>query len=651
MPGIVAVWTPQQKLDALPGLRRSLKSLHTFGCDEPTVCSVEDCALGSILQSYLPQDRHLGERGVGDVQTLRSPGRHDYPPFALVADCRLDNRYELTRTLGIPAPEILSDTEILIEAWRRWGERCVDHLVGAFAFAVWMPSTRTLFAARDPVGEVPLYLFRSPALTALASLPKAILALDVPLRFNESHLASWAALNPSPREASFFADITRIPPGSSVRLTPDKTEIHPYWHPSDVRPVRFGTDQQYAERMREILDEATGVRLRSRGQASAQLSSGLDSSSVASSAALQLAPLGRELTAYTSVPQQGFSGTHPNTNIYYDEGPFAAQIAAMYPNMRHVRVSSAGLPLLTIVKRWVDAMDEPVLNATNTVWIDTILRLARANGSDIMFQGSMGNGNISYESLRLMSVLLKKGRWLKLAEVVYRHRSSGFMSLRQAARATFQDLYPARFSRDLRERREAFSLEFCPLNEDTIQQFSLYEQTAQRLIAQEADIQVERCIMFERFDMGSFNAACRSLHHVDPRDPTYDKRVWDYTYAIPPEQFVADGHSRSLIRRAMKGRLPLNTLLRYARGHQGADWYFNMRASLPELRAELEEQERSPAASRYLDLPRLKYLVETFPTQDFERARVFNPYHFALLRGITLGYFLRTHDPALKRPS
>lgn len=635
MPGIAAVWTPNdEKHGGYPGLSRALYALDCPGSSPPAMLSEGACSMGSVLQSFLPED------------AFSSPLPDN---LYLMTDCRLDNRAELADVLSLRGPDAISDHGLMVAAWLRWGEDCLRHLVGAFSLAVWQPEHQLLFAARDPVGEYPLCYFHSRGLIAVASRPKALLALDgIPVRFNERHIADWLSLNPPTAGSTFFADLFSVPPGCAVRLTREGAEVRRYWHPMDARPVRFRSDDEYAEGMRAVLDRATGARLRSLGQASAQLSSGLDSSSVASSAALQLLPLGRELTAYTAVPQRGFSGWHRNSNIYYDEGPFAAEVAAMYPNIRHVRVDSEGLALLPTVCRWVDAMDEPVLNGTNIVWIDTILRRASEAGSDILFQGSMGNGNISYETLRIFADFLRQGRWIALGQAVYRHRASGFMSFRQAARAAFQDFYPERLSSNQRKLREAFSLDFSAINPHFAEETDVFAQTLARHTAREPNIADERRLLYERFDFGLLNLASRSLHGVEPRDPTYDKLVWEYTYAIPVDQFVVEGHSRSLIRRAMRGRLPEKTLARYGRGRQGADWYYNLRAALPALREELEEQERSPAARRFLDLPRLKSLVETFPEADFDRARVFNPYHYALLRGVTLGYFLRTHDPALE---
>ena len=76
-----------------------------------------------------------------------------------VADLRIDNHAELVNELGLP--QTATDDEVLVHAWERWEYGVIDHLIGGFALACWDPARRTLFLARDHVGERPLYFTRS----------------------------------------------------------------------------------------------------------------------------------------------------------------------------------------------------------------------------------------------------------------------------------------------------------------------------------------------------------------------------------------------------------------------------------------------------------------------------------------------------------
>src|SRR6201999_1084597 len=91
---------------------------------------------------------------------------------------------------------------------------------------------------------------------------------------------------------------------------------------------------------------------------------------------------------------------------------------------------------------------------------------------------------------------------------------------------------------------------------------------------------------------------------VDFRDPTYDRWVVEFCLTAPLEEFLRGGLQRSLVRRAMAGRLPDNTLNRRQRGLQSADWYMNMGEVRDRMAQEVRRMEGSSLASRILDLER-----------------------------------------------
>ncbi len=104
-----------------------------YGPDRRFAWSEGEVALGGNLMYLLPED------GL-DRQPLWSADK----TACLVADVRLDNRADLARELGLTRAEEMADSAILLAAWMRWGEGCLEHLLGGFAFAVWTPGRREL---------------------------------------------------------------------------------------------------------------------------------------------------------------------------------------------------------------------------------------------------------------------------------------------------------------------------------------------------------------------------------------------------------------------------------------------------------------------------------------------------------------------------
>ena len=135
--------------------------------------------------------------------------------LVVTADARIDNRDELIAVLGLTGRpwEEITDAELILGAYRRWGERCPERLLGDFAFAIWDRRNQTLFCARDHFGVKHLYFYRSNPIFVFGSEIKALLCLpEVPRRLNEARLADYLMLISEDKSATLYQDIFRLPP-------------------------------------------------------------------------------------------------------------------------------------------------------------------------------------------------------------------------------------------------------------------------------------------------------------------------------------------------------------------------------------------------------------------------------------------------------
>ena len=197
MTAIAGLWRFDGRPDAAAGCTRMLAAQELYGRHHVAQWSNGSVALGRRLMRTLPED-------VFDRQPLMGgEGR-----YVLVADVRLDNRYELAEILRIPSSraQMLCDAAILLAAIERWEEACVEHLVGDYAFALWDDKHRRMFLARDPLGQQPLHYHRGHNFFAFASMPKGLHALpDVPYAADEERIAEFLALMPEAGTKAFFS--------------------------------------------------------------------------------------------------------------------------------------------------------------------------------------------------------------------------------------------------------------------------------------------------------------------------------------------------------------------------------------------------------------------------------------------------------------
>ena len=174
-----------------------------------------------------------------------------------------------------------SDTEVIIKAYHFWGEDCVKHLDGMFAFAIWDQSSQQLFVARDRMGIKPLYFNITPKAFTFASNSQALLTQELDKSINPVALHQQLSLHgvvPAPN--TIINGIHKLKPGTFVTLSSNgKLREKTYWHPSAKRLEENISDQDYIERTHELLTAAVMKRMSASDvPIGVLLSGGLDSS-------------------------------------------------------------------------------------------------------------------------------------------------------------------------------------------------------------------------------------------------------------------------------------------------------------------------------------------------------------------------------------
>jgi asparagine synthase (glutamine-hydrolysing) len=292
---------------------------------------------------------------------------------------------------------------------------------------------------------------------------------------------------------------------------------------------------------------------------------------------------------------------------------------------------------------------QPTFNPTNMLWIDTIFDTMRSRGLGVLLQGAGGNNTISFGGLIGLSDLLRGGHWLRLLRLTRELRAGGHTSWRGAASWATGGLVPQWLRRLYHPDMRGFSLNYSAVHPQLAAEYRLKELALAQFYGVETSTESMRRSL-DYYDPGVVNGVAAAGWQIEQSDPTQDKRIFEFCFGIPMEQYLAGGQSRSLIRRAMQGRLPDSTLRRTTRGLQSADWYLTVAAARPQLSAELTRIERSPLACRILDTARLRTLLDTWPSSGYHTSQVSDVWHLALTRGIAAGSFLAMHDPDMHDP-
>ena len=620
--------------DPLAECERMLRAQQIYAPDAGVSRAAGAAVLGRRLFRLTPEDRF--DRG----PEMRG-GR------ILVADARLDNRPELASALGIsPADSSrLSDAALLMHALDRWDEEAVARLTGYFAFALWDPESERLLLARDFLGHRPLHYHRGDGFFAFASMPKGLHALDsVPVAPNQRMAADFLALMPDNGSETFFEGVEKVIPGHIAVVTRDGIETRRYWHPPAAL-LRLKSGAEYEEALREKVDSAVAAQLRGAGsEVGAHLSGGLDSGTVAATAARLLAPDGGKVTAFTSVPRVGYSGGI--RNAISDEGPLSAAIASLYPNMDHVLIRSGERSPFENLDRSFFLFERPVLNLCNEVWLEAIAEAAKQRGLKVVLGGALGNLSISYDGMQLLPQLLSRGRLLRLGREIGGLLRTG-TRVGTIASQTLGPFLPVPLWRMVqRLRGKPVGLHgYSAINPGSVAANGVVARASERGLdlsyRPRSDPVETRLWAIDRVDPGNYIKGWLGGWGVDMRDPTADQRLIEFCLSVPAEQFLAGGIPRSLARRAFADRLPAEVVRERRKGYQAADWHEGLTAGLDDLRMEVERFAEIDATTDALDTRRLAGLARKLPDGDWHDDLVTGSYRLALLRGVSAGHFIR----------
>jgi asparagine synthase (glutamine-hydrolysing) len=635
MSGLAAIWQFDGRPDTRSGCERMLAAQQTYGLHAVGEWSNGPVALGRRLMRLLPEDEF-------DRQPLVGAGGS----IVLVADLRLDNRGEVVRALDISLARAraLSDADILLAALERWDEACLERLVGDYAFIRWDSVRQQLLLARDPLGQRPLHYHRGNRFFAAASMPKGLHAVpEVPYAPDEERIAEWLALLPDSGANSFFFGVEQVEPGHVVSVTRTSFLTRRFWLPRRATITLRGP-QEYAEALREHLDEAVRCRLRGAHDVAAHLSSGLDSSAVSATAARLLAPSGGRVVAFTAVPREGYDRPNPPGCII-DEAPLAAATAALYPNMEHVLIRSPGKSPLDDLDRDFLLFEQPMRNICNFVWLNSINDATRRRNLGVLLVGDMGNVGLSYDGLQLLPELFRQGRWIKWSHEARAMVARHGWRWRGIAARTLGPWLPGAVWIWL--NRVGSREDMDVRNYSAILPHRLAKLDLSARMRRRGDDPARRppkeafSLPLRIDDYGNLNKGMLGGWQIDRRDPTADLRLLEFCFAVPTEQFLRDGVTKALARLALSDRLPQVVLEEPRRGLQAADWHERLMAVQDRVALELDRIAACPAAVQMLDLERLRTLVENWPSHGWERDEVAINYRVVLLRAISAGHFLR----------
>jgi len=471
-----------------------------------------------------------------------------------------------------------SDTEVILNAYREFGEDCVNHFNGQWAFAIWDSKEQKLFLSRDRLGVRPLFYTHTTDSFLFASEIKALLACpEVPRELDAKGMDQiftfWVTIPPR----TVFKNIFQLPPGHSLTVKDNCVRVQRYWSIPYMRDgdPRNGNEREAAEELLHLLEDATRIRLRSDVPVGAYLSGGIDST-ITTALVRKLASNGL----------RSFSITFEDSE--FDESSYQRE-ASSFLGTQHSNVSCSHADIARVLPQVIRHTEQPILR-TAPVPMFLLSRLVRENGFKVVLTGEgadevLGGYDIFKEAkIRRFWARNLESKWRplllkRLYPYLQDFQRQPTANLKNFFRVTSEDLESPFFSHlprwELTARLKLlFSAEFRA-------EIGKYDAIGELEKAIPPDFRswphftqgeyLETNYFLSGYLLSSQGDRMAMAHSVEGRYPFLDYRVLEFAAKLPANLKMKVLNEKYLLRRACAGLVPDSILHRPKQPYRAPD--------------------------------------------------------------------------------
>ncbi|WP_155341533.1 asparagine synthase (glutamine-hydrolyzing) [Acrocarpospora corrugata] len=522
----------------------------------------------------------LGMRrlAIMDVIGGGQPVRNERGDVTAVFNGELYNFPELRAELLAKGHRLASssDSELITHLYEEHGDDLVHRLRGMFAFALWDDARQRLLLARDRLGKKPLYYREHEATLTFASELKA---LDVPRSVDLIALHHYLTYRYVPAPHSIVAGVRKLPPGHVLSWQGGRAEVRRYWR-LDASPRPVGDEASEAERLRELLLDATRRRLAGERPVGAFLSGGIDSAAV-------VAAMARVSSAPVRTFTVGF------TDPRFDERGPARAVAARYGTDHHdyVITPSATESIAEVAWRF----DEPFADASAipSLYVaqmssEHVTVVLNGDGGDECFAGYQRHLLMKrLDRLRAPGAL---GRGLTAAGAALISRGAPGTLPRRAGWAlrTLGEPPARRYAGlmtcfDHAAKLALYTPEVAAalagLDSTALLDDAFAASRAGTALGRAVDADISTYLPGDLLVKADISTMA---HSIEARSPFLDHRLMEWAAGLPDQFRIRNGRTKHLLRTAVAPWLPAETLARPKKGF-GVPMATWLRTSLREL--------------------------------------------------------------------
>lgn len=497
----------------------------------------------------------------------------------MTADVILDNRKDIAKDLGVNLNDmVIPDGTLLFELYNKKKNKCLNQLLGAFSFVTYEKENNMVTIVGDAVGNRFVYYMLEGDIVYFSSLIKPLELVKVKKELNQRWIADFLSNDNliifTESEETPIIGINRVANAQVVTIKNRKIIKERFWVPK-LCPgkIKYKNDQEYKEHFLELYRECVECTMRSPKETGIYLSGGYDSNSVAALAAPLLKSLNKKLYSFTSVPCREFKLENDQYTIV-DESEAVRLTKEMYDNIECTFMEIPEMNPWYDRKKYIQISEIPYKSSQNLLWLYKGVELAANTNVKIMLGGMYGNSTVSFGYIsKYYTYLFRHGKFLTLLhEINFLHQENG-----KSRKLMLKTI----IKRGVDIKKDKMDIHKLLESSYVFNDFAMKQSSQKRLKKQFISMRkgAENYSFLKKsqfFDdgfrhRGEFLQKNSLYSGVIVRDPTKDKRMIEFTLALPYEQFNKEGVNRRLIREYMKELIPYSILCNKRRGAQSCD--------------------------------------------------------------------------------
>ncbi|HMQ99978.1 MAG TPA: asparagine synthase (glutamine-hydrolyzing) [Ignavibacteria bacterium] len=440
-----------------------------------------------------------------------------------------------------------SDTEVIINAYKEWGEDCLHKLNGMWAFAIWDKQEKTLFCARDRFGIKPLYFYKDDTKLIFGSEIKQILSFGIDKSVNDSTIYDYLVFNfIDHTENTFYKNITKVQAGHKFTIKNNEFKLS-RWYNLPNTGFMQDTTNLYKD-FYDLLYDSVRIHLRSDVEVGSCLSGGLDSSAIVC--------IMHDILHNEGKPeiQKTFTACYDDPLI--DERPYVEEVIRQTNSTKYYLFPDVN-GFLNDIDRMTYHQDEPYTGATVFAqW--SVFKKIHETGIKVVLDGQGSDeillGYFSFFPFHLKRNLLNPFKFI--SEFVNGVKTSNLGYNKFMQNLIYFNTGSVRYRHVLKNSSAFAQREFVSSHNrrDVFNEMIAATGLEANRLSNLWNISIPSLLRYEDRNSGAFS--------VEARIPFLDYRLVEFIFTIPLDKLIQKGWTKSVLRKSLKGKIPEDIRMR-----------------------------------------------------------------------------------------